>query len=373
MALNKKKGQPQPHIVFFNAMNINTNLLPLNIQQLVQDSDMYSQQEAKQIQIVKENVFSAVLKKTERFILYEFGEIPTTNFMMYMFMESLRSISSEKLLDIVADFLSDQTYESRKTARLVELMKDNLDKDDVVERIIDTVTNRRTKSAASFDIIAHLQRSSFTSNFSWAIPSISAIHKICEFAADQPILEVGSGLGLWAGLIQARGGKIIPTDSFTTHGTSMDRTFIHVQQMDGVSAVKNIQTPVLFMCWPGYRDPMAENALRTFTGDKFIFVGEGHDGCTATEEFFDLLYKDWEYVEDSEIPSWGGIYDSLSFYIRKSPQPAQPPVELENPVDSQSWIIPKKRAGRKTAQQAKAKSTNHVESNRFAALSDDDC
>jgi hypothetical protein len=322
------------------------------------------------MQAVKDNIFNSVLRQIDRFVTYGFGEIPGPNFALIGLIQAFGGENHEFLIDTAISLWTDEPYVSKKTARFAELLKGNLASGDIVRRVIDSVTDRRTKSAGSFDMAALMQRNSFTSNFSWAIPSISAIHKICEFAAGQSILEVGSGLGLWAGLIQAQGGKIIPTDSFTTHGTTMDKTFIPVQQMDGVSAVVNIQTPVLMMCWPGYRDPMAENALRAFTGDKFIFVGEGQDGCTATDEFFDLLYKDWKCVEDLEIPSWGGIYDGLSFYVRK---PAQPPVELENHVDSQPWIIPKKRgAANKKVEQPKAKATKPVESNRFAALSDDD-
>lgn len=224
----------------------------------------------------------------------------------------------------------------------------------------------------SYSKTAFFARDAFVENFSWAVPSTKAIQEICNFAAGELILEVGAGNCFWAFLIRKNGQRIVASDDLSSLGSTTDNSFIpEMFVMNGVDAIQRFQTNVLFMCWPGFEDPMAANCLRAFTGNKFIYIGEGRDGCTADDEFFDLLEKDWNKVGHVDIPTWVGIHDSLSFYERKeTPQPTpQEPVE-------EPWCAVESRKGGRISKSPTSSFTTkgtHFSSNKFSALDDDDC
>ncbi len=224
----------------------------------------------------------------------------------------------------------------------------------------------------SFSKTAFFARDAFVDNFSWAVPSVKAIEEICKFADGKLILEVGAGNCFWAFLIRLNGQRIVASDNFSSHGATKSRSFIpEMFPMDGVEAIQKIQSNVLFICWPGFEDPMAANCLRAFTGNKFIYIGEGRDGCTADDGFFDLLEQDWNKVGHVDIPTWFGIHDSLSFYERKENPTPTPKEPVEEP-----WSAVESRKGGKISKLPTSSFTaqgTHFSSNKFSALDDDDC
>jgi hypothetical protein len=246
--------------------------------------------------------------------------MPTDDLLSRWFMYLLPGLDREKILDLNSKFshihLNSDEFYSRKNSILAQLLRENLGKNIIVQSIIDYATQFKKK-------VSYFSRSRdssfFLQNFAYAIPSTTAIRDICKFANYAQILEVCSGLGLWAALIRANGGNIIPTDSFTSHGTSQEKKFIDVIPIDAVSAVNTFPTPVLMICWPGHGDPCAYESLRAFQGDKLVYIGEMKEGCTANNEFFDLLSSEWDEKNYYyRIPQWYGVLDSLSFYTRKS-------------------------------------------------------
>lgn len=171
---------------------------------------------------------------------------------------------------------------------------------------------------SSFSRTGFFARDAFIENFSWAVPSVQAIEEICKFAAGELILEVGAGNCFWAFLIRKAGQRIIPSDSFASHGTKRSKSFVpEMFELDAIQAIQVHQTNVLLLSWPGYEDPMGVDALKAFTGNKLIYIGEGPGGCTGNDEFFDLLDLHWIRVNRVDIPCWYGIHDSLEFYVRK--------------------------------------------------------
>jgi hypothetical protein len=185
----------------------------------------------------------------------------------------------------------------------------------VYDHISRLIVNKDTKKS-------FLDRSMFTEDYAWAIPSREAVGSIVEFAGSKRIVEVGSGLGLWAGLIKATGGSIIPTDSFVSHGISGGR-YAPVERIDGVDAINKYRPEILMICWPGYDEPFAANVLEAFEAlgnpdAKLIYIGEGWGGCTGDDRFFSMLGRSWEQVKEVEIPQWWGIHDQLYMYKRKA-------------------------------------------------------
>ncbi len=169
-----------------------------------------------------------------------------------------------------------------------------------------------------------LVREFFVDNYAWAVPTEKGIKSIAEFIGPQDIcLEVGCGLGIWAYFLKYQYNiNIIATDDKSTHYDSdvrKNNTYIDYHDMDSMSSVKKFrEANVLMLVWPPYDNSMGYDALKEFKGNKFVYVGEERGGCTGTDDFFDLLEKEWIRIEpEHNNKSWPGIDDSTKFFTRK--------------------------------------------------------
>jgi len=55
--------------------------------------------------------------------------------------------------------------------------------------------------------------------------------------------------------------------------------------------------------------------LKNFSGNKMIYIGS-YDYC-ATNEFYDLVFKEWKKVKVIEVPQWINFNDNIYLYVRK--------------------------------------------------------
>lgn len=93
--------------------------------------------------------------------------------------------------------------------------------------------------------------------------------------------------------------------------------FFPVQQ-GGVEVAARHPERVLFLCWPPYDQDMGVNALRAYTGDSLLFIGEGDGGCTGDSELFQVLDEQWNLVDTCEAHvSWDAIHDGLTYWRRR--------------------------------------------------------
>lgn len=165
------------------------------------------------------------------------------------------------------------------------------------------------------------KRDYFTQNYGWSVPSEDSIEKVKDFVGGDNIIEIGSGYGMWAKVMQDAGISITATDSFSNRGEYVpvrNKSFTDVEDLEAMEAIQKYSGyNVLMLSWPPYDDPMATNTLKSFSGNKLIFVGEDCGGCTADDEFFKVLGAFWNNVDWVDIPKWWGIHDSLSLWERK--------------------------------------------------------
>jgi len=167
----------------------------------------------------------------------------------------------------------------------------------------------------------YYRRHEFTGNYAWAVPTKEAIEKIRAFVGSGKVLEIGSGLGLWAKLLKDEGIHVTPTDfkgqrknfgmKEVEHTEVHDMGHMRAMEMFGAGH------DVLMMIWPPYDDSMAAEALERFKGDKLIYIGESGGGCTGDDRFHQLLDETWNEKETVDIPQWDGIHDALFLYERK--------------------------------------------------------
>ena len=134
-----------------------------------------------------------------------------------------------------------------------------------------------------------VRREYFIQYFAWAVPSLEALLLITQFAQGRPILEVGAGSGLWSALLVGLGAKVVATDKHPR-----DQTFCTVHECDATTAVSCFPTcKTLLLVWPlgqHHSDSaMSDMALEAFRGKRVVYVGESFGGCTASDQFFEML------------------------------------------------------------------------------------
>jgi hypothetical protein len=81
-------------------------------------------------------------------------------------------------------------------------------------------------------------------------------------------------------------------------------------------SVKQFPNHSLLLIWPDYNKPMASNCLQNFVGELVIYIGEPKGGCNADDAFFNILERDFEQIEDQDIPQWPLVHDHLFVYRR---------------------------------------------------------
>ena len=151
----------------------------------------------------------------------------------------------------------------------------------------------------------------FVSKYSGCIPNFSALQIMIEYSKGKTILEVESGNGFWARLIEILGGIIIPTE------TNTHENLYHygIKQYSAVEAVKNFESDVLFMS-KLEQNTYAHDVLSEFKGDTFFFIGDGRSEFTTDNSFFNLLEKEWVLEKNITLLNWKDNHDSLSIYKR---------------------------------------------------------
>lgn len=173
-------------------------------------------------------------------------------------------------------------------------------------------TCRGTYSAHGVEVLRH--REELVQEYSWAIPNLEAIETIAEYG---PIVEVGAGTGYWAWCLDQLDVVVAATDADPPKPVDQHR---HVASWDARSRVysMNVQEPdaTLLLVWPPLDDPMAADVLEAYTGDVFLYVGEGRGGCTADERFHELLFAEWELDRTVAIPTYLGRSDRLEVWVR---------------------------------------------------------
>ena len=106
---------------------------------------------------------------------------------------------------------------------------------------------------------------------------------------------------------------------FTRELAEETRGVFHPVKRGGTERAAAHPGATLFLCWPPYNTPMAYDALRFYPGDMLVYCGE-HYGCTANDDFFELLEREWEEVATNCMThvSWDGLRDYVTIYTRKA-------------------------------------------------------
>ncbi len=161
--------------------------------------------------------------------------------------------------------------------------------------------------------------------YSWAIPNEKALAMIARYS---PIIELGAGGGYWASLLVGKeygNVDIVAYDnnSWANHGSHGVTRWFNVKYGDEAVLLKEENSKrSLLLCWPSM-DDFAANALKNFSGEYLIYVGEmprdtgEFEPSMANQKFFQILDHTFEEVESEVIPNWPGYLDKVYVFKRK--------------------------------------------------------
>jgi len=188
----------------------------------------------------------------------------------------------------------------------------------------------------------HQRRFACAQHLCWGVPCLATLLCIKEFANDEGILEIGSGTGLWAALLERVGARNV----HATDEHIEPNVFYAVESCSHIEAVQRYglgpaKCETLFLCWP-HMGPMAMEAVLMFKGKRVVYIGEGPagcqpGGCTANNEFHEFLdfsavqyhgkggkragkptapEGPWRLAYRLQNPTWPGGYDACYMFER---------------------------------------------------------
>ncbi len=184
-----------------------------------------------------------------------------------------------------------------------------------------TVADLNARRAAGEWVYA--ERTAFNTTYAWSVPDPLAVATIVASAGGRPIVELGAGTGLWAGLIAQAGGCIEAWDSTPAGpGSHFHPTATGTYHPVGTGSVEVLARhadadPVLLLCWPPHQGALAEQALAAHPGDLLVYIGERRGGSTASPAFFDALDAGWDCTLELEQPNLFGVHSRLSTWVRR--------------------------------------------------------
>ena len=143
----------------------------------------------------------------------------------------------------------------------------------------------------------------------YASLNMETIEDLGKYLQNKKCLEICSGTGLFADRLQSKGINVIATDVTDKNDNNYDllrtENFTEVEKIDGISAIEKYDADVLIMSWPPYGEKIASSALKAFLNKnpngEIIYIGETRKGCTADNEFFELIEKNNLKMEELPV------------------------------------------------------------------------
>lgn len=157
-------------------------------------------------------------------------------------------------------------------------------------------------------------RDYYSTNFSWSIPSLEALLLISQECFD--IIEIYSGTGYWASLLNKLGCQIKCLDNYSWKEYSDNQTFGKHYIVNNIEnySLTSFENCNLMISWPPYGDEYCTEYLKKINPNKLIYIGEVEGGCCGSDSFFQEIDKNYKEIKSLKLYRWSGINDWLIIY-----------------------------------------------------------
>lgn len=173
-------------------------------------------------------------------------------------------------------------------------------------------------------------RRKLSKTYCFAMPSNEVIETIKKECTTEYLLELGSGTGYWAAILENHGQKVIATDISKPydHNSSDNKVnfywqyagyFKKTEQISGQDAVVKYPNYDVLMVWPSEHGQWPWYALRRIQpGRKVFVISEGIGGCCGCDRMFSCLKNHYTSLQTVEMPHWPFIYDYMEIFERNN-------------------------------------------------------
>jgi len=107
----------------------------------------------------------------------------------------------------------------------------------------------------------------------------------------QRIIEIGAGDGFLSAFLKERGIDILPTDSYSRPYINHQE---HVEKLDHKEALKKYNPDLIVINWGELRGTYSSDVLEYPSVKYLLWIGEGPEGCTGSEELWEFDFDDTE-------------------------------------------------------------------------------
>lgn len=185
--------------------------------------------------------------------------------------------------------------------------------------------------ANAFDPVAYLAnyklRNQYITNVGFPILTKEVAYQLRKGLASKRVIEVGCGSGYLSYTLRGFGLDITAVDTFKTLYSIANfkkRAYTDIVREDATSMDLSA-FDVVIMSWPDYKSPFAYKVASNMrVGQYLIYQGESYSGCTADDDFFDLIdssFKEYPYLSNSLNKfhvQFSGIHDYWNVYRKIS-------------------------------------------------------
>lgn len=173
------------------------------------------------------------------------------------------------------------------------------------------------------DVYSYNTRREYIEKCGWGVITKEQVEILSRFLFGFKVIEVCSGLGFLANHLRDYGvSDYLAFDNFTECYPSV-KLLNYGSVKRNVHSVNVAKAEAVVMCWPNYKSNLAETVVRKMRkGQYLIYQGEGWDGCTANNKFFEQITNKKKFQElrnlseclNTHQVQWRGIHDYFTVY-----------------------------------------------------------
>jgi hypothetical protein len=163
----------------------------------------------------------------------------------------------------------------------------------------------------------YMEREEFIGRLGFSLVTQEIVDYIVGYR--RPVLSIGCGSGFVEHVLTQSGCMVVATDNYARqYSREWEPGFISIENISAQDAVCKYHGYDVFVSWPCYAEQWAYEAAKNMkVGNYLYYIGEGYGGCTADDDFHDLLYTDFVLQENTpSLPQFSGLHDEFFHYIK---------------------------------------------------------